>query len=90
MLLEDNKSIEKDINQLSQLIVKLRETKGLDEEFKKELILLYDSEISPWTKKYYLFNKETPKNEEDRMTEIIINMIITIASLLNTNNGNQR
>ena len=81
-LLEDNKSIIKDIEHLDKLIVELRTTKGLDESLKKELILVYDKNISPWMKKYYLLGKETPINKEQEMTELIINTIITVSSLL--------
>jgi hypothetical protein len=81
-LLEDNKSIIKDIEHLDKLIVELRITKGLDESLKKELILIYDKNISPWMKKYYLLGKETPINKEQEMTELIINTIITVSSLL--------
>lgn len=50
-LLEDNKSIIKDIEHLDKLIVKLRTTNSLDENLKKELILLYD-------KKYFSLDEK--------------------------------
>lgn len=81
-LLEDNKSILKDIEQLEKLIVQLRTTKGLDENLKKELTSIYEDIISPWIKKYHMFDKETPKKQEEEMTELIINTIITVSSFL--------
>jgi hypothetical protein len=82
-LLEDNKSIEGYITYLDQLIVKLRTTKGIDEELKKELLKFYETLIHPWTKKYYLSNKEISENDEKEMIDIILDKSNEISKLIN-------
>jgi len=81
LLLENNQDIDKIVLYLDNLIKNLKKLNLLNDELSKKLLVFYDKEINPWTKKYYALNKEISKDEEEEMTNTLIHMITTLKQI---------
>lgn len=78
---EDNKDVEKHIDYLNNLVIKLRES-GKGKRYLKSIEKFYKNFVEPWSKEYYLNQSEISEDEENEMINEILELIKQINIIL--------